>query len=71
MSIRTIKVFATFQTSTEMEQRIYALNSNFLDCKLSDRLSQNTKIGLKTLFFHSTNVHLERASPRYLKYGLI
>lgn len=67
VSICTIKLFTAFQASAGIEQRIYALNSKFLDCKLSDCIGQHTKIGLKYHLFNSTNVHLERASPGSLQ----
>jgi len=36
---------------------------------LRDRICQNTKIGLKHHFFNSTNVQIERASPKDLSTG--
>ena len=51
----------------ELNKKNSALNSKFLDCKLSDRLSQNTKNGLKRYLFCSTNVHLERAAPSLIR----
>jgi hypothetical protein len=45
VSICTIQFFTAFQASAAIEERNYGLNSKFLDCKLSDRNRQNTKIG--------------------------
>jgi len=45
VSICTIQFFTAFQASAAIEERNYGLNSKFLNCKLSDRNRQNTKIG--------------------------
>ncbi|MEH2452632.1 MAG: SDR family oxidoreductase [Nostoc sp.] len=58
------KFLRHFRHRLELNKEIMHSTPNFWTVNYSDRLSQNTKIGLKYHFFHSTSVHLERASTR-------